>query len=384
MRIATILFTFKRPWHTQQVLDGLAKNIAMPEKLYIFQDGLKSGQKSDEWLAVKKIIHNVDFCPVEIIESDFNKGLAESVVDGINYALEDYDAVIVLEDDCVPMPSFMTYMIQALEFYEGNARINAVSGYSFPIFPQDNNINSFFVERVSTWGWGTWKNCWKEYKPDHEIIKRIQENKEAESRLNVWGQFELSRMLDDRINGKNDSWAVYWALIAIEKDKFTLMLNRSLIKNIGFDGTGIHCGSENNKLPFLVTEKIEKFNFPTDVYIDDKIKKAAINYFGNGFYFNHGNPDNEHISIYGAGNCLQNNCRYLYQKYYIVNIFDKWEKGNFGLIPIKGLEDINNISENRIIIMIENQEICENVRKDLILNHYLEPERIATWKEIRG
>lgn len=383
MRIATILFTYKRPRHTQQVLDGLAQNTTMPEKLYIFQDGLKTGQKNDEWLAVKEIIHNVGFCPVEVIESDANKGLAKSVVDGISYVLKDYDAVIVLEDDCVPMPSFVTYMIQALEFYQGNPRINAVSGYSFPIFSHENYIKCFFVERVSTWGWGIWKNCWEEYRQDHDIIKRILKNKEAESRLNVWGQFDLSRMLEDRINGKNDSWAVYWALIAIEKDEYTLMLNKSLIKNIGFDGTGVHCGSENNQVPLFLTQKVDEFNFPLDVHIDDQIKKAAINYFGNGFFFNNGNPDNEHISIYGAGNCLQNNCRYLYRRYYIVNIFDKWKKGYFGLIPIKGLEDIDNICENRIIIMIENQEICENVRKDLMLNYYVKPERIVTWQEIR-
>ena len=100
MKIATLLFTYNRSKHTSQVIAALKSNIIIPEKLYVFQDGLKNGEDPTEWEEVNKLIYSIDWCNKEIIISEYNKGLAESIVWGINYAFKDYEAVIVLEDDC--------------------------------------------------------------------------------------------------------------------------------------------------------------------------------------------------------------------------------------------------------------------------------------------
>ena len=85
MNIATILFTYNRSIHTAKVLEALEQNTILPQKLYIFQDGLKSEEYRDEWEKVNALIRKVDFCPVEIKISKENKGLAESIVSGIDY-----------------------------------------------------------------------------------------------------------------------------------------------------------------------------------------------------------------------------------------------------------------------------------------------------------
>jgi len=376
LKIATILFTYNRPWHTQQVIDGLAKNTTMPEKLYIFQDGLKAGQKSDEWLAVNKIIHNVDFCLVEIIESNFNKGLAKSVVDGINYTLKDYNAVIVLEDDCVPMPSFMKYMTQALNYYLDNDKVYVISGYSYDLFEDKKEFESYFIGRMPTWGWGTWKNRWQEYSQDGEILDRIHSDRDAEFRLNLWGGFDLDSMFYDRMKGYNDSWAVFWALKAIELDKYALMPNKTLIKNIGFDGTGRHCGKEKFSTSELYEDIADEFEYPLEASLDVNVKEKAKKVLGNGFCFNNGNPKNEHIIIYGAGHSLQSHCKFLYEKYYVEAIIDKYKRGCFGVIPIYGLDYLTKMSASKIIIMIENRDICMGIAEILTSEYGIQRSNI--------
>jgi hypothetical protein len=47
-------------------------------------------------------------------------------------------------------------------------------------------------------------------------------------------------MLQAQINGLNDSWAIRWYASAFLADKLTLYPGRSLVHNIGNDGTGTH------------------------------------------------------------------------------------------------------------------------------------------------
>jgi len=54
------------------------------------------------------------------------------------------------------------------------------------------------------------------------------------------GAMQYSKMLEDQISGKNDSWAVRWHASCFLRDLLALYPSRSLVKNIGLDGTGTH------------------------------------------------------------------------------------------------------------------------------------------------
>ena len=41
MKIAIALFVYDRSYHTNKVLEALKENTVLPEKLFIFQDGIK-------------------------------------------------------------------------------------------------------------------------------------------------------------------------------------------------------------------------------------------------------------------------------------------------------------------------------------------------------
>ena len=62
MNVATILFTYNRSAHTEKVLKALQESTILPQKLYIFQDGLKEEGHRAEWEKVSSLIQKVDFC----------------------------------------------------------------------------------------------------------------------------------------------------------------------------------------------------------------------------------------------------------------------------------------------------------------------------------
>ena len=153
MKTATLLFTYNRSYHTEQVINSLKQNTQFPSKLFVFQDGLKQGEDDYEWKKVNDIIRAIDWCENEIIVSSNNKGLAASIVSGINYAFEEYDTVIVLEDDCVCSVDFISFMQQCFEKYKDDKKVYSVSGYSYPVSLEKGKYDVYGCGRISSWGW---------------------------------------------------------------------------------------------------------------------------------------------------------------------------------------------------------------------------------------
>ena len=98
-----ILFVYNRLEETQLTVKSLQKNFLSKESdLYIFLDGPKNNLDAKKIESVKKYIKQIEgFKNVTIFESKFNKGLAQSVIDGVSKIMGSYNKVIVLEDDLV-------------------------------------------------------------------------------------------------------------------------------------------------------------------------------------------------------------------------------------------------------------------------------------------
>lgn len=114
MDIGIVVFAYNRSRHLGKVLEGLRENREV-SKLYIFQDGLKCEEHQNEWEMTRQVIEDIDWCETAYQLSHKNKGLACSIVDGISAVFAENDAVIVLEDDCVPTANFVNFMVQCFE-----------------------------------------------------------------------------------------------------------------------------------------------------------------------------------------------------------------------------------------------------------------------------
>ncbi len=278
MHIATIVFTYNRSCHTKQTLDALKKNDLLPEKLYIFQDGLKCEEHRSEWEKVKSAICSVDWCECEVIERTENKGLANSVISGINYVMQEYDAVIVLEDDCVTHPKFMRFVTDGLKKYKDHHKVYQVSGYVWPTEVLPNGSDAYFTGRASSWGWATWKDRWGEYKQDYRMLARINRDEQLARQLSIWGE-DLESFLYGNISGRIDSWLVFWALLIIERGGFCLNPYESLVDNIGFDGTGVHCGSGTLHTKMRAEQNLKDILLPDEICFPENYEYAYRDYF---------------------------------------------------------------------------------------------------------
>lgn len=364
MDIGIIVFAYNRSKHLTEVLDGLKKNLDVT-KVHIFHDGLKCEEHRLEWERTRAVIEGVDWCEVEYHPSLHNKGLAKSIVDGINMVFEENDAVIVLEDDCVPSPNFISFMTQCFVKYQDNKRVYSISGYSFPIELRKDDYDVYGCGRISSWGWGTWKDRWEVYEKDYELVKKMKQEENASKCLAMWGR-DLENILVGNVRGNCDSWAVFWALNVISREGICINPYESLIKNIGTDGSGVHCGITDRFEVKCMNEDIKEFVFPDNIDFLHETKVAFASLYGSYAAVSSEDETKGNILVYGVGNFYIKNEKKITEKYNIKAYIDKGKRGWFAGKKIIKLDEIKNYIYDYIVIMLQNLQECGNVTKELM------------------
>ncbi len=277
-----ILFVYNRPDHTLKTLEALAVNkLANQSDLFIYADGPKDNITKDQLEEIKQtreVIKSKNWCKtVTIIESEKNKGLAASIISGVTDIVHKYDKVIVLEDDIITGKYFLEFMNTALDKYENNKNVWHITGWRDPVKKTSEGY-SYFYPTMDCWGWATWADRWKHFKKDALYYKN-KFSDEMIFHFNIegsepgnWGQIE------DNLTGKMNTWAIFWYATLFLNKGLCLGPSKSLVKNIGLDGSGEHCGP-NNKYDFNDSIDFSIERFPKE------IKTSKVEYRKNILFY---------------------------------------------------------------------------------------------------
>lgn len=263
MKIGIALLAYNRPKHLKKVIDAIVKEKIKSINIYIDGPADKKVQNNQE--KILKVLKNYKSkILINLIRQTKNNGLAFSVTNAVTSELKYNDAVILLEDDCVPLNGFFDYMIGGLKKYRFNKNVRSVCSY--------NNLDiksesAFFLKRFNPWGWATWKDRWKKHNFEiKNTILQIKNNGSIDSLpLDLKSYCENSEI----INGKQDIWSLSWTLTHYLDNSLILYPSHSYIDNIGFDGTGVHCSTTsifktNKKSKKCILPKKVKFNLQNE------------------------------------------------------------------------------------------------------------------------
>lgn len=235
------LFVYNRPWHTRQTIETLLANAGADKTpLYVFSDGPKNSASEEAVAEVRSYIKTIrGFRAITLVERESNFGLANSVICGVSQLCNEFGRVIVLEDDLVTSPIFLSYMNAALDLYEEEQQIMQISGHIFEIPEFEKKREALFLPFITSWGWATWKRAWDHFDSSAQGYSEIKDNSVLRNRFNLFGHFDYSTLLEQQMNGKIDSWAIRWYLSVFMRKGVALFPPQSLVKNIGLD-SGTH------------------------------------------------------------------------------------------------------------------------------------------------
>jgi len=254
-----VLIIFNRPEPTKLVFQEI-RNVK-PSSLYVIADGPRKTRpgENESCKLTRDIIETIDWeCEVYKNYSDVNLGLKKRIESGLDWVFEKTEEAIILEDDCLPHPTFFQFCQELLHYYSKSEKIMMISGGNF--FPQfrDVEYSYYFSAYYHVWGWASWRRAWKHF--DSEM-KDWLSFKDGNYLKNITGDEKsasyLKTILQEVYEGKINSWAYKWLYACWLQNGLSIVPSKNLISNIGDDWNATHSKRAADNSLNIPTEAIQ-------------------------------------------------------------------------------------------------------------------------------
>ena len=266
-----VFIIFNRPDTTKRVFEEIRR--AKPPKLLVVADGPRPDRPDDtrKCAAARTVIDQVDWdCQVHKNCSDVNLGCGKRVSSGLDWVFEQVEEAIILEDDCLPHPTFFRFCQELLERFREDDRIFMISGRN-TLGEWRSDEYSYFFTSGSMWGWATWRRAWQYYDFGLELYSAEW----AQRKMREYFKGDSSKIesiqkgCEGVLAGRIDSWDYQWAFIRAVYHGMGVIPTVNLISNIGFGEGATHTSNPNS---IYANVKVGVMEFPlrhnNNIYLD--------------------------------------------------------------------------------------------------------------------
>lgn len=241
------VFVYNRTDHALRTLRALAANtLAAESDVYVFSDG---GKDKASWAQVddlRKSLHQFAqearshawLKSITLVERKSNYYLERNIIEGIAQVLEQHEQIIVLEDDMITSPHFLTYMNKAFSLYRDTPQVMHITGFTRLSLLQehpalvDTENESYFTPHAAGWAWGTWRDRWAKfvhYPSRQAALEGL--NADDLNRIEYGGAFPALHSLDRQ----PIPWDICWQLALHRAQGLALSPAHTLVRNIGLN-----------------------------------------------------------------------------------------------------------------------------------------------------
>ena len=238
--VPVLLIIYNRPQLTSRVFAEI-RNIK-PERLYIAADGARGDRPGDpqQVAAAREIASAVDWpCQVKKLFREKNLGCKVGPSSAINWFFENEAEGIILEDDCLPHPSFFPFCQELLAQYRNDERVMMISGDNFLNNPQPYSY--YFSRYPHIWGWASWRRAWKFYDVNIPLWPQVRDSGILNTFLSPAEAKHWRGIFETTFRDKNStSWDHQWTLACWINNGLTILPEKNLVKNIGLGLESTH------------------------------------------------------------------------------------------------------------------------------------------------
>lgn len=242
MNTAVAFFVFNRPDTTERVFEAIRR--AAPPRLFIVADGPRPERvgEAEKCAAVREIVSRVDW-PCEVLTefSDINLGCKRRVSSGLDWLFRNVEEAIILEDDCLPDPTFFRFCEELLHHYRNDERVMIISGDNFQHGAKRTSDSYYFSRYPHIWGWATWRRTWEKYDAEMRIWPQMRDggwlhDVLAEKKLAVYWRDAFEEVS----SGELDTWDHQLTFSCMMNNALCVMPTVNLVSNIGFGPEATH------------------------------------------------------------------------------------------------------------------------------------------------
>lgn len=259
---------FNRPDTTARVFEEIRR--ARPPKLLVVADGprLNRPGEAEKVAATRAIVEQVDW-PCQVLKNyaETNLGCKQRVSSGLDWVFQTVEEAIILEDDCLPHPTFFRFCEELLEKYRDDERVMMIAGTNY-LLKIDIPESYLFSRYFAIWGWASWRRAWQKYDlhlTDWETLKAQKHIHYFYPQRYVAEYFTWA--FDIAYRGQIDTWDIQWFYSCLFNNGLSVVPHVNLISNIGIEGTHTENtkGHPNFCMPTFELD-IEHLRHPSQVF----------------------------------------------------------------------------------------------------------------------
>ncbi len=252
-----LLIAFNRPDTLEEVIRALTP--LAPARMYVAADGPRAGRngEAEACAEVRALLTALPWpCTITTRFLDSNAGCAVGVSGALTWFFEHEESGVILEDDCVPDPSFLAYCADALARHRDDEQVMSVLGTRFAPPVETQRASYSFTRLFSPWGWASWRRAWQRYELQlgdwraklPEYGRPLPSFPSSSNRC--W-----ARKLDGVApRGKElrvpHTWDYQWSFAHMRHDGLCVLPKQNLVSNIGVGPGATHTGRESVWLNF--------------------------------------------------------------------------------------------------------------------------------------
>ncbi len=259
MRTPVALFIFSRPSVTRRVAETIAR--AKPPQLLVVADGPRKDRPGEEQLCreTREVIGRIAWeCDVHTEYSDINLGCKHRLASGLDWVFSRVTEAIIIEDDCLPEPSFFPFCDELLERYREDERVHMISGTNLLFGKKFGDPSYYFSRFYHIWGWATWARAWKHFDVEMRRWPQLRETDWVERYLPTRPMAQLARYFFDETHaGRVDTWDYQWVLASWLQNALAIVPATNLVSNIGYGVGATHTEYESELLGRLKTSAVK-------------------------------------------------------------------------------------------------------------------------------
>lgn len=239
--VPVLFIVFNRTEPTAEVFAAIRG--ARPAQLFVAADGPRERPGEAEACdRVRQIATAVDWpCEVRTQFQETNLGCRVGVHSAVDWFFDHVEAGVILEDDCVPDPTFLPFVADLLERYRDDERVMMISGDYFAGAGFDDTADYYFTRYTHIWGWATWRRAWRRFDAHLADWPALRE---ADWLASVHEDRDFQRHwtdIFDRVHADEiDTWDYSWQYSVWRAGGLVAIPTRNLITNIGFGTDATH------------------------------------------------------------------------------------------------------------------------------------------------
>lgn len=264
-----VFLIFRRPDLTQRVFECIRN--ARPETLLVVADGARSLEEEEKCAQTRAIIEQVDWkCDVYKNYAETNLGCKQRVSSGISWAFSQVEEAIILEDDCLPVPTFFTFCETLLKYYRSDERVFVIAGNNFQDGISRSPYSYYFSKYPHIWGWATWRRAWQYWNDQPGLWTKFKElNLISSIHSNPLEQSHWQGIFDAMFYHQYpDTWDYIWSFACWSQGGLSIVPQVNMVSNLGFREDAAHTRNAEDKNANLATMDLGQVIHPPFVVMN--------------------------------------------------------------------------------------------------------------------